>query len=335
MRIERKGNVISIETPAKVNLFLDILGRRDDGFHEIASIMCPIAICDHLRLELTDEPEIDLEVAIPALGRSDKDLSTSRHRSANHRDPAWDIPSDDRNLIVRAFAGIRQELGVTQGARIRIIKRIPAAAGLGGGSSDAAAAIVAGLIALGRWDRELAVKVSASLGSDIPFFLGNSETFGLALAIGRGEQCTFMSDQPPLNFVITHPPRGCSTQAIYQEYSKNTHKLGKPRRKLTAYIDDLKSNTPQKIGVGMFNALQSSAARLNPWIKIQLEMMRHCGAKHVLMSGSGSSCFALDAGEQTERRIREMARVSGVPRVFSAGAIYSSSIEQQICHWTS
>ena len=139
---------LKLLTSAKVNLALDVLGKRPDGYHEIATVMQPIDLFDRLTLE--PAPELSLEVDDAAL------------------------PTDDRNLIVRAAVLLRQAAGIDAGARIRLSKRIPVAAGLGGGSSDAAATLW-GLNRLWRlrWSRARLSEVAVQIGMDVPFFLGN------------------------------------------------------------------------------------------------------------------------------------------------------------------
>lgn len=161
---------------AKLNLFLEVLGKRPDGYHEIETLMCPISLCDELEFRFRDDPRIHLQLELPSTaGTTD--------------DPAWQIPADDRNLVVRSIQSVQAAMGVGGGCTIHLKKRIPAAAGLGGGSSDAAAAIVAAMLAWGQWDRNLATSIANSLGSDIGFFLGDTTQVGMALATGRGEKC--------------------------------------------------------------------------------------------------------------------------------------------------
>ncbi len=328
MRITKSGRTVEVETPAKVNLFLEVLRRREDGFHDISTVMCPISLCDTLTLEVSDTPDLELKLELPTEAGSRGDPDT-----------AWMIPADDRNLVLRGLAQLRQNIGFTGGARVQLTKRIPAAAGLGGGSSNAAGAIVALLVALGKWDRELATQIAGSLGSDIPFFLGNTDFCGLASAEGRGEKCEPILAQPQLSFVVTHPPEGCSTAEIYNglqaDYLRNHHTPQTHGSLLAA----CQSGDQHKIGASLFNALQSTAVKRNPWIERQLDILSECGGPYRLMSGSGSSCFAMLVGEQdaneVHRRVRVMAQSNGIRRTYGVSSFYNPSIEQQIREWAS
>lgn len=329
MWITRQANRVVVRSPAKVNLFLDVLGRRDDGFHEVTTVMCPVSIIDSLELELTTTGQFKLDIT----------FATPPAKSDSTTDIAWDIPADSRNLVIRALTEIRQEMGLKAGAAVRLTKQIPAAAGLGGGSGNAAAAIVAYLASLDAWDRDAATAVAARLGSDIPFFLGNERNFGLAEACGRGEQISPLEATPKLDFLLTHPPVGCSTAAIYG--GLNTDCLPNPhtRQLQEKLVAACESGELRKIGAGLFNALQSSAEKHTSWIETQLRLFDELGLEFRLMSGSGSSCFALIDDSQNNNMLLEQLRAAaaqrGIERVFAASAVYGSSIEQQIRQWAS
>lgn len=316
MLISRSSKRIQIQTPAKVNLFLEVLGKRSDGFHEVETVMCPISIFDQVHLEPTVAPAIEFELVLP---RSD---------SSDSADPAWDIPTDASNLVVRAAMQVQAMLGTTQGCRIRLEKFIPSAAGLGGGSSDAAAVVTACLLAWSRWDRHLATKICEEIGSDVPFFLGSDMHSGIALATGRGETCSVIASQPELHMVVTHPPAGCSTKAVYQGFSK-----AETTRNSQTILAACETGQFQKIGAELFNALQFSAENHTSWIARQLQLLHDCGAPYALMSGSGSSCFAVVessmAASLLRQRVESQGISTGLSRVYEARAWYSDSIESQ------
>ena len=276
MLIDVKRGLVRIEAPAKLNLFLEIHGKRADGYHEIESLMCPISLCDTLELRSTSEPELSLEMECPIAVVLEK------------KDPAWDIPSDERNLVYRAVKRVRECLSVQTGCRIKLKKSIPAAAGLGGGSSDAAAAVVAAMLAWGSWDRSLATQICAELGSDLNFFLGDDKRIGFALVTGRGENCEILDFCPALEFVVTHPPDGCSTSAVYADWH-NSGSIRRPRD----LIEACRSEDLERIGSLLFNGLEASAGASTPWIKKQLDVFRSFHFPYNAMTGSGSSCFAL------------------------------------------
>ncbi len=332
MIIQRTSTAIHISAPAKVNLFLEVLGKRTDGFHEVRTLLCPIGLFDQFHLEPTPHSDsIDLQVLLPP--------------GADSTESAWNIPSDQRNLVHRAVRCVQQMLahrrpaaaGKTQslslcGCRIQLHKAIPATAGLGGGSSDAAAAVVASLLTWSHWDRQLAQDICAEIGSDVSFFLGGIDGFGLALASGRGEHCQWLSNRPQLEFCITHPPVGCSTQQVYQSYVKPAVK-----RDTDKIVAACESGELKKIGAELFNALQLSASMQTDWIDRQLQLFSANGFSNTLMSGSGSSCFGLVDPDFCDRalQLRDQAQQMGLLRVYAVRAWYGDSIEQQLSRQSS
>jgi len=316
MIIDQTSRIIEILAPAKVNLFLEVLGKRGDGYHEIDTVMCPVRLFDRVIFEPTAAPGLELELCLPS-------------RRTLDDDPAWDIPADSNNLAIRALKLLQAKLGTTHGGRLRLEKNIPAAAGLAGGSSDTAAAVCAALLAWGRWDRHLATHVCAELGSDIPFFLGDQQQFGMARATGRGEKCELLSATPPLRFLVTHPPTGCPTGEIYRRFV--LPKTTRDSSRITAACEDGQFS---KIGAELFNALQLSASGLTNWIERQLQCFTEAGLNYCIMSGSGSSCFALLNGDADDRsaaaRLKAAARSMGIERLYEVDAHYAPSIEGQL-----
>lgn len=318
MQIRRNSQSIHIQTPAKVNLFLDVLGKRDDGFHELQTLLCPISLFDTLIVQAAPEPTITLELTLPPAANAGNV-------------PAWDIPADERNLVIRAVRQLQQKLGIQGGCRIQLQKAIPAAAGLGGGSSDAAAAIVGSLAVWGCWDRGVAMEVAASLGSDIPFFLGDRHGIGLAIGTGRGEKCQQLTCRPAIDMLVTHPDVGCPTARVYELYQTSRGQAPKTSPgDFGKIVHACEDGQLQKIGAGMFNALQFASSHFTDWIDKQLRFLNDCGCNHGLMSGSGSSCFGLLESPQSEQRARAMLPHVGLSRLYSVRAWYGSSIEQQL-----
>jgi 4-diphosphocytidyl-2-C-methyl-D-erythritol kinase len=261
MLSERHGNGLRVRTPAKVNLFLEVLGKRSDGYHEIATLMVAVSLYD--TLEFTPEPSGDLALQCEHPG-----LSTGPD-----------------NLICRAARLLRERTGSTQGAAIRLEKRIPLAAGLAGGSSDAAATL-AGLNRLWKLEKspaELAA-LAAELGSDIPFFFASTA----AWCTGRGEIVTPVTVGKTLYFVVASLPVGLSTADVYRGV-----KVPEQPENGEAIREALKEGRVEDIGRGLFNRLQSVAEKLCPpvaEVQARLAALRPAGA---LMSGSGTSVFAL------------------------------------------
>lgn len=182
--------LLDVPAPAKLNLFLHITGRRDDGYHLLQSVFMLVDWCDLLHFEQRTDGQIDREDIGPGLA-------------------SGPLPAED--LSVRAARALRQATGCTQGVRIGLEKRLPAEAGLGGGSSDAATTLLAlnRLWGLGLTRRELSA-IGLQLGADVPFFLGGRN----AWVEGVGEQLTPLRLRPA-RFAVVKPPGGASTQRIF------------------------------------------------------------------------------------------------------------------------
>lgn len=349
MQIDSFDRGLVIRSPAKLNLFLEVLGKRADGYHAIDTVMCPVTLFDELQVEGNDSNRIEFSIvpftdATPTdsnptdsnrtvAGASTPsalpDNNFSRRSARADTDPAWDIPNDHSNLVVRAFHAIQRELGVTKGCRITLRKRIPAAAGMGGGSSDAASAIVAAMVLWSKWDRQLAMQVASELGSDIPLFLGDEQNgIGLARATGRGERIEILSGRPPLCFVISHPSVGSSTAEVYKLWAPTEH-VG-ARDRMLAACSGKRPHATREIEESLFNALQVPASRLNDWIARQLECFVQLGKSKAMMTGSGSACFALVDNYDEGRELSEQLIRLGLPRSYAARAWYAAPIEQQL-----
>jgi 4-diphosphocytidyl-2-C-methyl-D-erythritol kinase len=211
-----------------------------------------------------------------------------------------DLSTGPDNLVIRAAEALRQHTGCRQGAELRLVKRIPLAAGLAGGSSDAAAALAAmnRIWQLGLTVPELA-RLGAELGSDVPFFL----TATAAWCIGRGEQVTPLPLGRPLLFVLVCPPGGLSTAAVYQ----NVRVPDRPESG-TEICEAAKAGDVDELGRLLHNRLQLPAERLYPAIadlQARLDRLHGAGAR---MSGSGSSLFALCRDRNEARRIAQELR---------------------------
>lgn len=339
MLIEMFGRGLAVRAPAKVNLFLEVLGKRADGYHEIDSIICPVSLQDELKFESNDSGRIEFCISTDsAQTRDDAQGAVGSHA----QDPAWKIPSDASNLVVRALVAVQRELGTTAGCRVELLKRVPAAAGLGGGSSDAAAAIVAGLALWAQWDRVLAVRIASELGSDIPLFLGDERNgIGLARATRRGEQVEIISPRPALCFVISHPPVGSSTAEVYKLWRSTGERRSSEGMLAACSWNDArvasgeldatnKLDAARKIEESLFNALQSPSSQLTDWIARQLQYFAELNRPQAIMSGSGSACFALVESPTEGHEMVKKLIALGLPRAYVAHAWYAPPIEQQL-----
>ncbi|MFM7805084.1 MAG: 4-(cytidine 5'-diphospho)-2-C-methyl-D-erythritol kinase [Verrucomicrobiota bacterium] len=263
-------------SPCKVNLLLNILGRRPDGFHDLETLFLPVPLCDELSLERVPDPGVRLTCDHP------------------------DLPTDGNNLVVRAAERFLAECdGADKGVRIHLSKRVPLAAGLGGGSSNAAQTLV-GLnellghpLASGDLDR-----IATTLGSDVNFFLQDQP----ARATGRGERVDPVPAFESLRgcgMILYHPGFGISTAWAYSELVHHTEALkGRPGR-VGELEQALRSGDLGHAGALLYNSLEAPALRKYPVLGLYQRFFRDCGAWASLMSGSGSTTFALFPDDAT------------------------------------
>lgn len=294
----RQAPAITVHAPAKLNLSLAVLARRPDGFHEIESLMVPVSLHDTLRLRVTDEPGIRLSVAFG--GRLAQPQAAALRR---------DVPADDSNLVVRAARLLAEEAGVSLGLDVELIKEIPSGAGLGGGSSDAAAVLTAAADAWGvDWSRERLAALGSRLGSDIPWFFAG----GPAVVGGRGERIDPVDGIPPLPAVIACPGVGLSTAAVYGRCVPDASRRGEAAR-LAAALADGRLHASQPF---MHNALELPARSLCPDVSRLLNAMAAAGATRPMLTGSGSACFAIARTAPEARGIAARLDAAGWPGVF-------------------
>jgi 4-diphosphocytidyl-2-C-methyl-D-erythritol kinase len=272
----------------KVNLLLNILGKRPDGFHELETVMQPVKLYDFLSFRRAG---------------SGVQLSCS--------DPG--LPVDSRNLVHRAATGFLDQAGINDGVQIHPEKRIPLAAGLGGGSGNAATTLL-GLNDL--FGQPLTPpqlnSIAASLGSDIPFFLQGNP----ALAIGRGEHVTSLEFFPALReaaFLLIHPGFGISTAWAYQELARFPDALkGTPGRALKL-VEMLQTTDLATAGAAFYNSLEAPALEKYPLLALYQDCLRTEGAAAVLMSGSGSTTFAIARDIAEARRLEDQVKAKFSP----------------------
>ena len=283
MLFRQHGCSLTVHTPAKLNLFLEVLGKRTDGFHELETLMMSVRLYDTLCFTEDASGIICLDgmAAGPHVGG----------------DQSFDVLSLGKdNLIVRAAELLRSYAGIENGIRIRLFKRIPISAGLAGGSSDAAAT----LAALNRlWRLNLPVrelqKLAMQLGSDVGFFLENSST---AVCRGRGEIIEPLDLPVGMHFVIVRPRTGLSTAEVYQRYRP----AEKPKN-VNTLTDCLKRGRMSKAAGWMHNALQPVAEQMNPDVTELRGIFDSESIDGHMMSGSGSAYFGMCATRRQARRI--------------------------------
>jgi len=272
------GDVWEEYARAKINLTLDVLGLREDGYHEVEMIMQTVDLCDRLKFRSRSDEQITIQTNLPYL------------------------PVDERNLVYRAAALLRDHCGVKQGVHIDIVKHIPVAAGLAGGSSDAAATLRAlnGLWQLGLSVTELTL-LGASIGSDVPFCLRG----GTALATGRGERIQPLPDALSIWVVLAKPPLSVSTADVYRNYR---NELVQRRPDTGRMLHALQLNKTKMIGRELGNVLESVTFAMHPEVARLKRRMLRFGASAALMSGSGPTVFALADREHRARRVYNSLR---------------------------
>ncbi len=259
--------MITEKARAKINLTLDILGLRNDGFHEVEMILQSIELADQLTLERIAEPDIRLEIA-------ESDVEGVEL-----------LPTDDNNLAVAAARSVFRHFKLDGGLNIRLQKNIPIAAGLAGGSADAAAVIrgINRLFELHLPPGDM-FELGAELGSDIPFCLGG----GTCLATGRGERLTQLPDLPTTPLVLIKPRGSVPTAWAYKNYDADPSSEHPDTR---AIVDAIKIGDVEAVGELMFNVLERISVKLHPSILEYKRQLLERGAKAAVMSGSGPSIF--------------------------------------------
>lgn len=286
---------LTVLAPAKLNLFLRIVARRSDGYHDIESVMAAINLYDTLSFELLPSGQIELQV-IDASPRS---------RVGGIRS---DAPTGPTNLVVRAAKLLKEYASCPLGARISLIKRIPSAAGLGGGSSDCAATLGAlnKLWGLGVSRVELG-NLASQLGSDVPFFLGETP---VALCTGRGELIEPFRVSPSLHFVVAKPSSGLSTPAVYRECRPDqTHQNGR------LFLEALGGGQISRMARRLHNGLQIPAEQLSSDVRRLRSLFEQQSVVGHQMSGSGSSYFGVCRSRRHAMRVASRLRSAGVPWV--------------------
>jgi 4-diphosphocytidyl-2-C-methyl-D-erythritol kinase len=305
MYVRRREAFIEVQAPAKVNLFLEILGRRADGYHEIETLMMPISVCDTLRLSVDWQGGLRLCCAWAA------GCEAQRAAAGGPGAAEWEVlPQGEDNLVVKALERLRAWAGLRCGATVRLIKRIPAAAGLGGASSDAAAALAAANTAWGLgWSRSRLAEVAAEVGSDVPFFLYG----GPAVCRGRGERIEPLSHGPRWSVVVARPPAGLSTAQVYRHCQ-----VAATPRGVAGMVEAVEAGCATRAAQRLFNRLQSAAEQLSPWIARLRAAFERLDCLGHQLSGSGTSYFGICRHARQARRMAAQLRAANLGAVFAA-----------------
>ena len=286
---------------AKINLTLRVHGRRADGYHEIETVFQTVTLHDQLTFEARDDGHLELACDVPA------------------------SPCDETNLVHRAGVALREHYGVRRGARIGLEKKIPAGGGLGGGSSNAAVALV-GLARLWKIaaDPRALAEIGAALGADVPFFL----TGGTALGTGRGTEIHALPNVPPKQLLIVTPHVRVSTAAAYK--SLNAHALTKAVLPANLAVSRAQAEISGLLHGALRNDFEPAVYRLHPEIERARDTLIASGASGALLSGSGASVFGLFENVEVRDRALPSLRIERGWQVFTCQTLSRSAYAEAV-----
>ncbi len=291
-RAQTSGDVCFVRAYAKINLTLDILGKRADGYHDLATVMQAVDLYDTICLSTTSDHQVEIVCSRPELSNVD-------------------------NLAARAVQLVCQRLGITQGVLIELHKHIPMAAGLGGGSSDAAAVLLA---LQSWWHLQLSatdlLEMASSLGSDVPFFL----TGGLAFCEGRGEKVTALSAHWPTTMrwlLLLKPAISVSTATVFRNLPVGDYTSGMHSRAVRAALEA--GQTPRL--EHLHNCFERSVLERYQEVALAREAFLQAGAVFVRLSGTGPTLFAPFPDLNQARQVQKQLQAQGY-EVYLSRAIH-------------
>lgn len=265
-----------LKAPAKINLYLRVNGKREDGYHDLSMIMQPISLFDTIELEITS-----------------KDDATNSNSQIVLRCNYQFIPTDDKNLIVKVVKYFFEKYNIKDHIYIYLRKMIPTCGGLGGGSSDAATM----LLFLNKYyktglSKDELNNIAVKFGADIPFFIYENE----CLCEGKGEKITELAKYNKYFVLVATPNIRVSTKDIFDSLDKfmiNNNDFETKDTKLNSCIDAIKHNNLKKLSDNIFNDLENVTFRLYDDVRVIKEHILDTGAKGALMSGSGPSVYGI------------------------------------------
>lgn len=282
---------ISLKALAKINIGLDVLGKREDGYHDVRMIMQTIHLYDRVEIKKTRSPHIRVETNL------------------------YYLPVNEDNLVYRAAKLMKDEFKIKEGVRIVLQKFIPVAAGLAGGSSDAAAVLVGmnRIFNLGLKQNKL-MELGLRLGADVPFCIMR----GTALAEGIGEKLTALPAMPKCPVLIAKPAISVSTKFVYENLRLYD---GIEHPDIDQIINGIRRKNLRDIAQNMGNILETVTVPSYPVIQDIKKLMRENGALNAMMSGSGPTVFGLFQSEKDIRKAYDALKQSGL-----AKNVYTSDI---------
>lgn len=285
---------ISLKALAKINLGLDVVRRREDGYHEVRMIMQTIHLYDRLKITKTKTPGIEIHSNLPFL------------------------PVNENNLVYKAGKLLMDEFDIREGVRVDLLKRIPVAAGMAGGSSNAAAMLygINQLFGL-KLSRQALMERGVTIGADVPYCLMR----GTALAEGIGEKLKQLPPMVKCPVLIAKPQISVSTKFVYQNLKLDEHTI---HPDIDALIGAIRNKDFTAICGNMGNVLESVTIPNYPVIAQIKEKMMEAGASHAMMSGSGPTVFGLFEDEEIARHARDVMKESGLARQVYLTSIYNN-----------
>jgi 4-diphosphocytidyl-2-C-methyl-D-erythritol kinase len=288
------NNDISLKALAKINLGLDVVRRREDGYHEVRMIMQTIQLYDRLDIKRTQEPGIQIQTNLSFL------------------------PVNENNLIYKAAKLLMDEFSITDGVSVKLDKRIPVAAGMAGGSTDAAAMLIGvnRLFSLGLTKRQL-MERGVQIGADVPYCIMR----GTALAEGIGEALSPLPPMVKCPVLIAKPSISVSTKFVYQNLKLDDTTIHPDIDRL---IDDIKAKNLHDIAAHMGNVLETVTIPNYPVIDEIKKHMLSNGAVGALMSGSGPTVFGLFDDEDTAKKAYKAMRSSHLARQVYLTSVYNN-----------
>lgn len=288
------NNDISLKALAKINLGLDVVRRREDGYHEVRMIMQTIHLYDRLDIKRTQEPGIQIQTNLSFL------------------------PVNENNLIYKAAKLLMDEFSITDGVSVKLDKRIPVAAGMAGGSTDAAAMLIGvnRLFSLGLTKRQL-MERGVQIGADVPYCIMR----GTALAEGIGEALSPLPPMVKCPVLIAKPSISVSTKFVYQNLKLDDTTIHPDIDRL---IDDIKAKNQHDIAAHMGNVLETVTIPNYPVIDEIKKHMLSNGAVGAMMSGSGPTVFGLFDDEDTAKKAYKAMRSSHLARQVYLTSVYNN-----------
>ena len=288
------NNDISLKALAKINLGLDVVRRREDGYHEVRMIMQTIQLYDRLDIKRTQEPGIQIQTNMSFL------------------------PVNENNLIYKAAKLLMDEFSITDGVSVKLDKRIPVAAGMAGGSTDAAAMLIGvnRLFSLGLTKRQL-MERGVQIGADVPYCIMR----GTALAEGIGEALSPLPPMVKCPVLIAKPSISVSTKFVYQNLKLDDTTIHPDIDRL---IDDIKAKNLHDIAAHMGNVLETVTIPNYPVIDEIKKHMLSNGAVGAMMSGSGPTVFGLFDDEDTAKKAYKAMRSSHLARQVYLTSVYNN-----------